>query len=449
MGYEIHEAGKNGLRFKIDSNTNIYNLYDCVVSKLKEFYGSQGISIRFPEINFKNEKNFLNHPEGIKIYKKHGEGIIEPLGIVGVSYVLSPEKTITKEGADYPGSSTFTNELVKPCTKSLTLFFNTYQNHLSKGETADFRAAEKNNFLGYLGKEAKIFGRSMEEKRNMMHDFLLENIVAGNKTIEGNELHATGKKGNKYSINMLTRQSDFPVEFIPDPANFDNDREMLKQVFLQIVNYISEKNSRGIVPGFIFLRAETDYWQLTERVNRIANHGHFLKQKLSDNRNPKPHYDVKTLDPLELSVLQIYKKVVSSGKKFMQNGREYYPELIYFNTKNPNKPVEVIRFSDTKNPSKFKLSECVSCHKPNTPKYDHSGCKDNPHYLNYMLDRKEARYDKHIMIIKKRKHIHPGKENSLRNGVRFDSRELDFDLSGISREFPELTGKKIKIAVVK
>src|SRR3989338_10132712 len=158
--------------------------------------------------------------------------------------------------------------------------------------------------------------KTLEEKREEMTGFLLENIVGKDIKREGNDIIFTDSKGKQYFIKTLSKQADFPYDFETNPHNFDEDRRRLKTLYDSVVSFIEEKNNAGFIPGFVFLEADTDFSQLTNRTKRIVNRGDFLKQALRSDRNEKAFYNKKELDPLEVVVRQFYKNnSENSGQK--------------------------------------------------------------------------------------------------------------------------------------
>ncbi len=459
MEYTPLESGKTDIRFKLGSRGSARDFFDYfLVPQLREFYGSQGIGIDVPAIGFDNghddgDVSGLKQKPGIKLYKKSESGIYKPMGVIGISYYSQPAKKKAVEGAgDYNGSDLFVRETVRDPQRSISLFFNIYESGIHGAEEAQMRTAERDNFVKYLGHDAKIFGLPLSEKRKRMQDFLLENIVAGKKWLDEDkhEIYAEDRKENLYSLLLLSKQEDFPFGFTPDASRFDNDGEMLKQLFAQVIDYVIEKNGQGITPGFMFLRAETDYWQLIERVARLANHGSFLKQKLSDGVIKKPHSDHKVLDPLEVCVAQLHRKTANGKGLFPRNHTYYYHGPNYFNTKERERPVEVSGFSDLKNPRAYKLDKCPACSLPNGEKYDHEACKEEPAYISYLKNREIARYEKNITFTMHRKAIASEEEKkSAENGVVLQKSAIDLDEKKISKEFPQFAGKSITIATIK
>jgi len=269
---------------------------------------------------------------------------------------------------------------------------------------------------------------TLEEKREQMISFLLENIVA--KTIErqDDDIIFTDKKGIRYFIKTLSRQSDFQYDFQEDPKGFDKDRFMLRAIRDGIASFIESKGYH--VPGFIFLKADTDYSQLKERTESPVNRGHFLKQKLPDKDSPKPYFDERKLDPLEIVIQQFYKNACSKIGKTRVNGYGlYHPELYYFNPK--QQIVDVVWFNDIGDPNKFKKEGCPICKKPNEPKYDHAPCREDQDYWKYAKAREAARYEKRMWAVKKKAH------------------EMVFEPATVKCSYLGLPDRELRLAVIR
>ena len=263
--------------------------------------------------------------------------------------------------------------------------------------------------------------KELDEKREEMVNFLLENIVAREIERQDNNIVFNDKAGRQFFIRTLSRQEDFSYEFEEDPRQFDNNRRELQAIYNQISFFIQEKNKEGLIPGFVLLQAETDFSQLTNRTEQLVNRGHFLKQKISPG---KPDYDEKVLDPIELALQQYYRhNSRNSSKRRGISGLTYFPELIYFNPKKGI--IEVVSFANVANPSEFKVDTCPICEKPNRARNDHQFCKAGRAYLAYALRRDRARYEKHILISRKRRNIDSGCETQAEKGAIFKPARLD------------------------
>ena len=263
--------------------------------------------------------------------------------------------------------------------------------------------------------------KTLDEKREEMIGFLLENIVAREIERQNNDIVFSDGVGRQFFIRTLSRQEDFPYNFEKDPTQFDNNRRILQAIYNEISFYIQRKNTEDYIPGFVLLQADTDFSQLKDRTEQLVNRGHFLKQKLGPG---KQYFDTRELDPIELALQQYYRhNSRNSGKRRGIGWMVYRPELIYFNPKKGI--VEVVSFANVIDPSKFKDDNCPVCEKPNRPRYDHQPCKTEGAYLNYALRRDRARYEKRILISRKRRTIDSKCQKEAEKGLRFIPAELD------------------------
>lgn len=278
--------------------------------------------------------------------------------------------------------------------------------------------------------------KTLEEKREEMIGFLLENIVAKSIERKNNDIIFTDGKGIKYFIKTISRQSDFQYDFVEDPKSFDNDRLRLKRINGKVALFLELKS--GYVPGFVFLQADTDYSQLDERTQNIVNNGSFLKQKLPTKSEPKPHFDRRVLDPLEIVIQQFYRTSDSRrGKTKMRENRTYSPELYYFNPKEQR--IDVVWFSDVKDTNHFKRVNCPMCNKPNG--YDHTACREDQDYWRYAKARDEARYEKGIWVVKRRREIASRSQTEAEHGIVFEPTTVNGSYLG-------LVGRKLNLAVI-
>lgn len=273
--------------------------------------------------------------------------------------------------------------------------------------------------------------RTLDDKREQMINFLLENIVAKNVRRHGSDITFTDGRNRDYSISALSRQADFPFDFEEDPRIFDNDRKRLDTICEEIASVIQEKNDEGLIPGFVLLQADTDYSQLIEeRTEFLVNHGHFLKQELPSHARPHTRWDIRTLDSFELALLQFYRHTEESlGKRSVKKigvynpRRVYHPELVYFNTKRGT--IEAVWFADTSDPLKFKLDNCPVCKNPNEERYTHESCREEPAYTKYVMRRNEARYTNRIMVSRTRRSKDSRAGTQAEIGVRFKPTTID------------------------
>jgi hypothetical protein len=290
--------------------------------------------------------------------------------------------------------------------------------------------------------------QTLDEKREQMIGFLLENIICravlGKRQIkkDGIDVVFTDKEGQEYSIRTLSRQLEFPYSFENDPKRFDEDRRRLKAILDHVASFTREKNRQGYVPGFVFLAADTDFSQLKERTTRIVNSGHFLKQVLPSDVDAKPSLDTRMLDPLELAVEQFYRNnEVCQKQRTSYAGSEYYPGLIYFNAKKNG--IDVVWFMDVADATEFRYAACPICKLTNGPQNDHSGCKRTKEYIDeFAKPRDIARYVKAIRIMKHRTEIESRCQSPAEKGVRFQAALLDAQQQYIA-------GETLYIALIK
>jgi len=263
---------------------------------------------------------------------------------------------------------------------------------------------------------------SLDEKRESMIEFLAGNIKGKNINREGNDVSYEAKNGTRFFIKTLSRQMEFPFDFVEEPNNFDEDRRRLRTLCSAVAEFIRGKNQQGYVPGFVFLAADTDYSQLRNRTTSIVNHGHFTKQELPSHDSPKPHTDQKYLDPLELVVQQFYRFNNLNGNKKRHAMRDVYvPEQTRFNPKTGI--IEVVYFSDVKPSELGKMECCPACRKQNGEGISHMQCKETPDYIRYRAARYQERYQRDIMIALRRVPI-DGKHQQVEKGISFVPAEV-------------------------
>jgi len=267
--------------------------------------------------------------------------------------------------------------------------------------------------------------RKLKEKREQMIEFLLGNIIARSAERRGNDIVSRGYDGKDYLIKIFSRQADFKYDFKENPKTFDDDRRRLHAMKRGLASLVQDINSKGFIPGFVFLRAETDYPDPKEG-GKAVNHGYFLKQRGPRRGEKAPNKDVKRLDQLELVVQQFYRHNSANVDRRIiseKNRLTYYPELIYFNTKEDQ--LEVVWFADTSDPEKFKKNYCPICDESNYKTYDHTTCRVDDRYRRYVASRNDARYTKRIMISMERGHRISARQTEAEKGVSFTHAELD------------------------
>jgi hypothetical protein len=296
--------------------------------------------------------------------------------------------------------------------------------------------------------DANIKMQKLQDKTEQMVSFLLDNIVGEDITRQDNDISfvvPSRKKGIqpiRYLIKTLSRQSDFPFEFEEDKTGIDEDRRRLKTIKDTALKQVKDLNAQGITPGFVFLRAETDYSQvrarselkrlginlhelqqsvvrehLREYYKCFANYGHFLKQRLPSRENLLPHNDLKKIDPIELIFSHLYRfNDVNSQRQrtgHTRTDRTYYPGLLCFNTKEQR--LEEAIFHDVDDARRYSGFACPICDTE-----DHTQCKKTMAYRDAVLARNKARYEKHIWATRTRT-----------SDIRFRQAELDKAIFGI------------------
>ena len=264
--------------------------------------------------------------------------------------------------------------------------------------------------------------RPLKEKREEMIDFLLENtackILNGRRMIKrvGNDVVFTDKNGVEYYVKTLSRQADFPYEFTRKPGDRDEDRRRLLTAHRAVADFIDKRNETGLIPGFVLLRAETDYdevgarvrfrragisnYRQLDQVDYFANFGHFLKQKLPCRDELVPHNHTKVLDPLEFVLKEFYRNnnVNEERERNSREGNVYHPGLLYFNPKTGE--LEEVIFSDVDDPRRFIGLDCPACGEGDN--VSHKGCKRTRVYREHAQKRSRARYEKKVWAPRKR-----------------------------------------------
>jgi hypothetical protein len=293
--------------------------------------------------------------------------------------------------------------------------------------------------------------QTIAEKKEQMIKFLLESIVGENITRDQEDILFTVPSRRKcvssvnYLIKLITKQSDFPYEFTKSSGKRDEDRRRLKKIKTSLLDLTRDMNRAGFIPGFVLLRAETDYSQVRARtelkrlginLNELrqnivkdhlkeyykcfANYGHFLKQKLPSSVDILPHNDLKVIDPLELMLSFLYRfNSVNSERtreRYQMQGQIYHPGLLYFNTKEDR--LEEVIFHDVDDATRFRNLECPSCHQKDA---DHTDCKKEKVYRNEVLARNRARYEKHMWATR-----------VIDSDIRFVQADLDHSAFGIT-----------------
>jgi hypothetical protein len=258
--------------------------------------------------------------------------------------------------------------------------------------------------------------KRLTEKRTDMIDFLLENIICREISAEGDRVSFTGHdkdalgKFRKYCLRIISSPRDIPYDFKKDVCRFDEDRRELNAILDKLKESVAESNMQGIVPGFIFLRAEIERKAQANQAGKvIKNHGSFLKTP-EYNKENFPYYDRTDLSRIELAVHQLYKLntrnwngELNRARRVLRNGSVYIPELVYFNP-NPRQGglgrVEAVAFADIVNPFAYLEDSCPICTRMNEDA-DHSECRETNRYLQYAKARNFARYSKIFCITRK------------------------------------------------
>lgn len=254
---------------------------------------------------------------------------------------------------------------------------------------------------------------SLEDKREMMFKFLLENIVVktSNKKrlIEkkGSEIYFTSYKGEERVIKCFSKPEEVGFTFTSSRHKFDEDRRMLNEIHKYFLELINNYNKKGVIPGFIFLRAETDYTQFSDRTNHLVNYGNFIKQFLPNEYLRKPLFDVKNLHPLFLAFGKAYmnsdklkdkkRLAVFRGSTLSYDNKSYVfyrPKGIVYNIKENR--LEEIWTLKVGNLDITKLKNCPVCDHSNEEDYSHDSCKDSTKYLDYVKLREHLRYTLYI-----------------------------------------------------
>ena len=161
----------------------------------------------------------------------------------------------------------------------------------------------------------RIVEKTLEKKREAALSFLERNVRGARVERAGNVIRFRNR-GVAYEVILLSRQSDFPVQFTENPDFFDEDSRRLTATFATLVDRVREINGRGARPFYVVLGAAVDYDALQVRVqalaqgtappNDLVNHGHFDKQTLPSRRTPNPRWSYRTLDPIEVALMTLY-----------------------------------------------------------------------------------------------------------------------------------------------
>ena len=97
-----------------------------------------------------------------------------------------------------------------------------------------------------------VHEKTLEEKREQMISFLLENIVVreinGKRMIEDRsdkedmtyDIIFTAKNKEEYLIKTLSRQAEFPTGFVNNHVNFDEDRRALLTRLNELTDFIED-----------------------------------------------------------------------------------------------------------------------------------------------------------------------------------------------------------------
>ena len=297
---------------------------------------------------------------------------------------------------------------------------------------------------------------TLEQKREQMINFLLENIVCREIERWGNDVVFEDHKRQKYLIKALSKPSDIPYDFEKDPKCIDNDADEVKAIEDAIKSHIVQ-TSPEFVTGFVLLEADKDYDQLNPRTKNNVNSIGFLQQDFPSPSESRHYYNRGNtkLKNIELALLRLYKNNnLNQNKRILAQSSSliYYPELIYFRPKLErdgkvihDKALRNIYFADLADASRYEDVECPVCNKSNNQDNDHESCKQSKTYISYVRQRTYARYSKMFMISKERK---PQKDSSLPlfDNAKPSIRFMPAVLNNTEISLPE---SKFSIAVLK
>lgn len=290
----------------------------------------------------------------------------------------------------------------------------------------------------------------LQIRREQMTQFLLESIIGEHFTQDGNSIlfSELGKRRGeeeklKYWIETISKPAEFPYEFQKDPKQFDNERRRLNALRLAIAQFILEKNQEGYVPGFVLLRAD-----ILPDIRLMVRQNGFLKQKRPSKKGPEPRRGEVNIDPLEYVLSEYHRfNSLNDGYRFDGDRGFYVPGGIYFN---PTKGViQDVQFRDSTNHCRYDLEECPVCEKPNGEDYDHEPCKKGENklvYLNYVIERKKARFERRIRIRVEREKIERINLFEVKGGMKFDPVTLDTRQLGLPDDYHD---KDLNFALIR
>ncbi len=93
-------------------------------------------------------------------------------------------------------------------------------------------------------------GTTLDQRREQMIRFLLENIVAreikrvDNDVVFTDKRKFPDKREKRYYIKTLSKPDDLPYDFEIDSARFDNDGRRLHTICKAVASFIQEQNSQ-------------------------------------------------------------------------------------------------------------------------------------------------------------------------------------------------------------
>jgi len=275
----------------------------------------------------------------------------------------------------------------------------------------------------------RIVEKTLEKKREAALSFLERNVRGARVERAGNVIRFRNR-GAAYEVILLSRQSDFPVQFTENPDFFDEDSRRLTATFATLVDRVREINGRGARPFYVVLGAAVDYDALQVRVqalaqgtappNDLVNHGHFDKQTLPSRRTPNPRWSYRTLDPIEVALMTLYWNSTSQKRSGSRLGPGF-SHLVF----RPGLPVynpvesrlEWQFYADRDAPSGFRRETCPVCEYSNQDR-SHLDCKSMPQYVSWVRRRDHARYDKVEWVSRSRLDKDAQTSVEARKGVR-------------------------------
>lgn len=193
--------------------------------------------------------------------------------------------------------------------------------------------------------------------RNLMYKHLMSSFA------RTHQVHVS-ERDSYADFNIVNPKGQFLVRaYWMD--SFGNESLQLVQERIDLL--VSDANSGGVAPGFVFLRCLTSY---EKNGRRGKNVGSFLKQMWHQN------YNVKKLTTLELAVEELYDKG--------QDYEDYRSRLLYFDSK--KNTLTAAHFRPRVNPYAC-LGSC-RYHLPKE-KVDFRMCKTDRGCTNYAWHRDE------------------------------------------------------------